>query len=172
MLSIIYDQSTDTIIIGCQSSMSFKSKTYPITHEIWYDHGMKSTNRIKCLSCGWRGEAQDLEHLTIKLQASPMDLGKKACPLCKSIAVEKIRHNYTLLRWKQRPYACWKHPTLRQCYVKNHAWRCDDQLFRSVRRSFFRPPYLYHGVGRGGPIPGGYLHGCNQWSKSTSITSA
>jgi len=57
---------------------------------------MKSTNRIKCLSCGWRGEAQDLEHLTIKLQASPMDLGKKACPLCKSIAVEKIRHNYYL----------------------------------------------------------------------------
>jgi len=45
---------------------------------------------MECLSCGWRGEAQDLKHLTVKLQASPMNLEEKACPKCKSIAIEKI----------------------------------------------------------------------------------
>ncbi|MBW2635835.1 MAG: hypothetical protein JRE14_17360 [Deltaproteobacteria bacterium] len=51
---------------------------------------MKSTDRMECLSCGWRGEVQDLKYLTVKLQASPIDLEEKACPKCKSIAVEKI----------------------------------------------------------------------------------
>ena len=51
---------------------------------------MEPTDRMECLSCGWRGEAQELKDLTIKLQASPMDLEEKACPKCKSIAIDKI----------------------------------------------------------------------------------
>lgn len=36
-------------------------------------------------------EAYEVNHVTIKLQASPEDLEEKACPKCKSIAVEKIK---------------------------------------------------------------------------------
>lgn len=51
---------------------------------------MESTDRSECLSCGWKGEAQELRDMKIKLQASPQDLEKKACPKCGSIAIEKI----------------------------------------------------------------------------------
>jgi len=44
---------------------------------------MKPTDRMECLSCGWKGAAWEL-------QASPMDIEEKACLQCKSIAVEKI----------------------------------------------------------------------------------
>jgi hypothetical protein len=50
---------------------------------------MEPTDRMDCLSCGWRGEAQELGDHKIKLQASPMDLEEKAWPKCKSIAVER-----------------------------------------------------------------------------------
>ena len=50
---------------------------------------MDSTDRMECLSCGWRGVARELKDLKIKLQASPMDLEEKTCPKCQSIAVEK-----------------------------------------------------------------------------------
>ncbi|MBW2566428.1 MAG: hypothetical protein JRE24_06015 [Deltaproteobacteria bacterium] len=51
---------------------------------------MEPTDQYECLSCGWRGEARELKDLKIKLQASPMNLEEKACPKCKSIAIEKI----------------------------------------------------------------------------------
>jgi len=51
---------------------------------------MKPTDRMECLSCGWKGAAWELKDLKIKLQASPMDIEEKACLQCKSIAVEKI----------------------------------------------------------------------------------
>ncbi len=50
---------------------------------------MESTDRMKCLSCGWRGEAQELKDLKIKLQASPKDMEEKACPQCNNIAIDK-----------------------------------------------------------------------------------
>jgi len=51
---------------------------------------MEPTDRMECLSCGWRGPSQELRNLTIKLQASPVTMEEKACPQCKSIAIEKI----------------------------------------------------------------------------------
>jgi hypothetical protein len=49
---------------------------------------MDKDTRMECLSCGWRGEAKERIELNIRLQASPGALHEKACPNCKSIAVE------------------------------------------------------------------------------------
>jgi len=45
---------------------------------------------MECLSCGWRGEVRGLRDPKFKMQATSVTMEEKACPVCKSIAVEKI----------------------------------------------------------------------------------